>query len=234
MVAQGPARVGELVAMVMAASKSPEPAVAEEERQATVNKESADAALAVALPPAPTVALIPAMLVAMQRLVSMLHSLNEEIAALDRAIADAFKRDDRARRLATIPGVGVLIAHYVATLFPDARVFSGGREFAAYLGLVPGQHSTAGKARLGRITKMGNRDLRSLLYTGAVAVLWRLRDEKNTSELAVWARKLLATKKFKVVAVALANKMARTIWAVLARGGAYVPDFKPACAAKAA
>ena len=134
----------------------------------------------------------------------MLHSLNEEIAALDRAIAEAFKRNERAKRLATIPGVGVLIAHYAATLFPDAR------EFAAYLGLVPRQNSTAGKARLGRISKMGNRDLRSLLYTGAVTVLWRLRDVKNTSVLALWARKLLATKRFKVVAVALANKMART------------------------
>jgi transposase len=164
----------------------------------------------------------------------MLHSLEEEIAALDRAIAAAFKRNERAKRLATIPGVGVLIAHYVATLFPDASVFSGGREFAAYLGLVPRQNSTAGKARLGRISKMGNRDLRSLLYTGAVAVLWRLRDVKNTSALALWARKLLATKRFGVVAVALANKMARTIWAVLARGGEYVPGFKPACALQAA
>ncbi len=118
----------------------------------------------------------------------MLHSLNEEIAALDRAIAEAFKRNERAKRLATIPGVGVLIAHYAATLFPDASVFSGAHEFAAYLGLVPRQNSTAGKARLGRISKMGNRDLRSLLYTGAVTVRWRLRDVKNTSALALWAR----------------------------------------------
>jgi len=174
------------------------------------------------------VRLAPAMLIAMRRLVAVLELLNEEIAALDAAIGEAFKSNELAKRLAGIPGVGVLIASLIANLYPDPRVFSGAREFAAYLGLVPRQRSTGGKTRLGHISKMGNRNVRSLLFQGATAVLWRLRDGKANSALAVWARKLLAKKPFRLVAVALANKIARTIWGVMARGESYEPNFKPA------
>lgn len=174
------------------------------------------------------------MLIAMQRLVAALNLLNEEIAALDAAIAEAFKQNELAKRLAGIPGVGVLIASLIANLYPDPKVFAGAREFAASLGLTPKQHSTGGKARLGPISKMGNRDVRSLLFVGATAVLWRLRDGKSALALAVWARKLLANKPFRLVAVALANKMARIIWAVMTRGESYDANFKPAMKSAAA
>ncbi len=88
---------------------------------------------------------------------------------------------------------------------------------------MPRQHSTGGKARLGRISKMGNRDLRRLLVVGAHAALYRIKSGKTQSPLADWARALLARKPFKLVAVALANKMARIAWAIMARGESYDP-----------
>lgn len=97
------------------------------------------------------------------------------------------------------------------------------REFAAYLGLVPRQHSTGGKPRLGSISKMGNRHLRKLPVIGAHAALYSMKSGKTRTALADWARSLLAKKPFKVVAVALANKMARIAWAVMARSTAYEP-----------
>jgi transposase len=93
--------------------------------------------------------------------------------------------------------------------FPDAGLFRGGREFAADLGLVPRQHSTGGKPRLGSISKMGNRDLRKLLLVGAHAALYGIKSGRTMTAVADWARRPLAKKPFKVVAVALANKMAR-------------------------
>lgn len=95
--------------------------------------------------------------------------------------------------------------------------FGGGREFAAWLGLVPRQHSTGGKPRLGTISKMGNRHLRKLLVVGAHAALYRMRKESSDTPLANWARDLLSKKPFKLVAVALANKIARIAWAIMAR-----------------
>jgi len=102
-------------------------------------------------------------------------------------------------------------------------VFSSGREFAAWIGLVPRQHSTGGKAKLGKISKMGNRDLRRLLVVGAHAALYRIKSGKTQSPLAEWARGLLAKKPFKLVAVALANKMARIAWALMAGDDCYNP-----------
>jgi transposase len=113
---------------------------------------------------------------------------------------------------------------------PDARAFSSGRHFAAWLGLVPRQHSTGGKKRLGAITKAGDRYLRRLLVIGATGLI-RYRRQTVPGGLA-WLRAMLARKPARLVSVALANKMARIAWAILARGGTY-RDPAPAVAAAA-
>jgi transposase len=188
----GPTHVGELVERVMKAAEGDE------------------------------AARLPAhMLAAMQALVSALHNLNGDIAELDRAINRALKENELARRLATIPGIGAFIATRLAGLYPQVESFENGRAFAASLGLVPAQRSTGGKPRLGSISKMGNRDVRRLLVVGATAILWRMRNAKRKTALAAWACKLLETKRFRLVSVALANKLARTVWALIARGGTY-------------
>jgi transposase len=155
--------------------------------------------------------------------VAALFALNDEIAALGKAILRQHRACALSQRLATVPGIGTLIATVLTATVSDAAAFSGGREFAAWLGLVPKQHSTGGKARLGHISKMGNHDLRHLLVVGAHAALYRIKSGKTKSPLADWARSLLAKKPFKLVAVALANKMARIAWAIMARGESYDP-----------
>ncbi len=166
-------------------------------------------------------ALPEAMGAALRPLVAALFALNDEIAVLDKAILKLHRADPVSQRLATVPGIGTLIATVLAATVDDAAAFKGGREFAAWLGLVPRQHSTGGKARLGKISKMGNRDLRRLLVVGAHAALYRIKSGKTQSVLADWARGLLGKKPFKLVAVALANKMARIAWAIMARGESY-------------
>jgi len=104
----------------------------------------------------------------------------------------------------------------LAATIADPALFRSGREFAAFLGLVPRQSSSGGKERLGRISKMGDRYLRTLLVVGATAVLRHAKAGGSSSR--VWAEALLAKKPFKLVAVALANKTARIAWAVMARG----------------
>ena len=158
---------------------------------------------------------------ALRPLVHALFTLNEQIAALGKAILAAHRASEVSRRLATVPGIGTLIAAVLTATVPDPSVFSGGREFAAWIGLVPRQDSTGGKPKLGRISKMGNRDLRRLLVVGAHAALYRIKTGKTKGALADWARELLAKKPFRLVAVALANKMARIAWAIMARGGSY-------------
>lgn len=122
------------------------------------------------------------------------------------------------RRLVTIPGVGAITAASIKALVPDPDGFKSGRHFAAWLGLTPKPHSSGGKERLGGISKMGNPMLRSLLVLGATSVLRRARGNANAPQ---WPIALLARRPFKVVAVALANKMARIIWALLTKGGTY-------------
>ena len=168
-------------------------------------------------------ALPDAMRAALRPLVAALFTLNDEIAALDKAVLKLHRTDAVSQRLATVPGIGALIATVLTATVSDATAFNGGREFAAWLGLVPRQHSTGGKARLGKISKMGNRDLRRLLVVGAHAALYRIKSGKTKSPLADWARKLLDKKPFKLVAVALANKMARIAWAIMAKGESYDP-----------
>ena len=156
---------------------------------------------------------------ALSALIAALRRLEEQIAALDAEIARRAREDETARRLMTIPGVGPLIATAFATLAPDPATFRRGRDFAAWLGLTPRQHSTGGKQRLGATTKMGERSLRRLLIIGANAVVqWR---ERKGAKPGTWLAGMLARKPAMLVRVALANKMARIVWALMAKGGIY-------------
>ena len=123
------------------------------------------------------------------------------------------KADDNTRRLMSIPGIGPVTASAIAASVQDVSSFSGSREFSAYLGLTPRQNSSGGKERLGRVSKMGNRYLRKLLVVGAHAVLYNRKGHADA--LRTWASKLMETKPFKLVAVALANKLARIAFAVM-------------------
>src|SRR5271165_5675047 len=150
---------------------------------------------------------------ALAPLVVQLRNLDEAIARLDRTIAKMAQKDETARRLMSIPGFGPITASAMAATIQDASGFAGPREFAAFLGLTPKQNSSGGKQKLGRISKMGNRNLRKLLVVGAHAVLFHRKP--HTDPLRMWAKRLLEKKPFKLVAVALANKMARIAFAIL-------------------
>jgi len=161
--------------------------------------------------------------VALLPLATALLDIDAQITKLAKAILTAHRSNEVSVRLATIPGIGPIIASSLSASIPDVSLFKCGREFAAYLALVPRQHSTGGKPRLGRITKMGNRRLRKLLVIGAHAALYAIKSGKTSTPLGDWARVLLAKKPFKLVAVALANKMARIAWAVMAHKTTYNP-----------
>jgi transposase len=155
----------------------------------------------------------------LQILIDTLHRLDEQIALLDREVAQRAKADETARRLMTIPGVGPVTAVALTALAPPAQSFRRGRDFAAWLGLTPLQHSTGGKQKLGATSKMGERTLRRLLIIGASAVLrWAAR---HGAPAGSWLARMLACKPAMLVRVALANKMARIVWALMAKGGTY-------------
>lgn len=140
------------------------------------------------------------------------------IAALDRAVREEARADATARRLMTIPGVGPMTATALRALAPPPETFRRGRDFAASLGLTPKQHSTGGKPRLGRISKEGPDEVRRLLITGAMAVVRHAR-RKGTED--PWLARQIARKPTILVAIALANKMARIAWALMVHGGVY-------------
>lgn len=148
-----------------------------------------------------------------------LETLQAQIAVLDREIASRAKADPVAKRLMTIPGVGPVIATALVALAPAASTFRRGRDFAAWLGLVPRQHSSGGKERLGRTTKMGERSLRRLLIIGASAVTKAAA--RDPDKAGAWLVGMLARKPRMLITVAMANKMARTVWALMAHGGIY-------------
>jgi transposase len=152
-------------------------------------------------------------------LVQMLRILDEQVAILDGEIAKRAKQDPVARRLMTIPGIGPVTATAIVALAPAPEAFKCGRDFSAWLGLTPLQKSTGGKQKLGQITKMGERTLRRLLVIGASAVVKQaiLRGPPAGS----WLGQILARKPRILVNVALANKTARIVWALMARGGVY-------------
>ena len=152
-------------------------------------------------------------------LANQLDALAAQINALERRLLAWHRQDQASQRLATIPGIGIITATALAASVPDPGMFRSGREFAAFLGLVPRQNSSGGKERLGRISKMGNGYLRKLLVVGATSVIRRARS--STSPSASWVRGLLQRRPARVVTVAMANKNARIAWAVLARGEVY-------------
>lgn len=161
----------------------------------------------------------PEALLPLQCLASTLVSLEEKIGVLDKEIARRAKEDDVAQRLMTIPGIGPITATAIAALAPSAESFSKGRDFAAWLGLVPRQNSSGGKERLGKTTKMGERSLRRLLIIGATGVVrWATR---NPPPAESWLARLLSRKPHQLVATALAGKMACIAWALMTSGGIY-------------
>jgi transposase len=150
-------------------------------------------------------------------LIAQLQASETQIDTIDAEILTWHQANDTSRRLATIPGIGPVIASAIAAAVPDPSAFATGRQFAAWLGLVPRQNSTGGKPRLGRISKQGDANLRRLLIIGAQSVLRWARPGKSSA----WLLALVGRRPRKVVAVALANKMARIAWALMARGERY-------------
>jgi transposase len=151
-------------------------------------------------------------------LAAQLEAVQGVIGSLEKRIVAQHRANATSRRLETIPGIGVIGASAIAATVVDPTVFRSGRDLAAWIGLVPRQDSTGGKQKLGPISKQGDRYLRRILVVGAHSVL---RRAKQNPQKYPWAAQLLARRPFKLVAVALANKMARTAWALLAKGGTY-------------
>jgi transposase len=160
------------------------------------------------------------------------NDLSEGVETFEAEIVAHARRDETARRLATIPGIGPITASLIAATVVDISLFKTARQFAAWLGLVPRQNSTGGKTRLGRITKAGNREIRKLLVLGATSMVYRA-DGWN-SAVGAWLRSVLGRRPVRLVTVALANKMARIAWAVMTRKEVYRPKGGVAAAAHAA
>jgi len=146
-----------------------------------------------------------------------LRTLEQRIASCEAQITRKFKHDERCARLAEVPGVGPLTATALVAAVGNAQRFKNGRELSAYLGLVPRQHSSGGKTVLLGITKRGDRYLRTLLIHGARSALRQCKDDARSD----WARRIRAERGPNVAAVALANKNARVLWALLTRGDRY-------------
>jgi len=150
---------------------------------------------------------------------AQLRRLKEQILEFDRMIMAWHRSDETSRRLRYIPGVGPMLATALVASVADPKAFRSGRNFSAWIGLVPKQHSSGGKDRLGSISKQGDRYLRGLFVAGALSVIRyaKIRGTKHRP----WLTALLARKPTKVAAIALANKLARMAWAMMARGERY-------------
>jgi transposase len=154
--------------------------------------------------------------------------LHSRLREIDRDVLAWQRANDVALRLATIPGIGPIGASALAASVTDPHQFKSGRQFAAWLGLTPLQKSSGGKERLGRITKMGDKYLRKLLVTGATSLVRRARN--NPGAVDPRLAELLARKPTRVATVAMANKTARIVWAVMTRGEVYQPAHTPVLA----
>ena len=149
--------------------------------------------------------------------------LGRQIDESDRLILEIAKSMDSCRRLIAIPGIGPLTATATIAAIGNGAAFKKGRGFAAWLGVVPGEQSTGGKQKLTGTSKRGNKYLRKLFVQGAHTVL--LQKTKQSSGLSTWLADLTARKRKQVATVAMANKMARMVWAVLTKGEAYRPPL---------
>ena len=169
---------------------------------------------------------------ALAPLVKQIEAIDAHLATIDAELAATAKADEKAKALMTVPGVGPVIASAIVATVRDISSFASGREFAAFLGLTPRQHSSGGKQRSGGISKMGDRYLRKLLVVGATSALSHAAGHNDA--LRRWAKDLLERKAgstkyaFKLTAVALANKLARIVFAILRSGKAY--DDRPVAA----
>lgn len=150
---------------------------------------------------------------------NMLTRLDEQVLQIERRLLQWMKQDPASKMIEAIPGVGLLTATAAVATMGDPKAFRSGREFAAWLGLVPAQVGTGGRTKLLGISKRGDTYLRTLLIHGARSVL------KCSKDPGKWLKELGERKPPNVVIVALANKMARTIWAMLAHGRAYERDY---------
>ncbi|MDR3526005.1 MAG: IS110 family transposase [Rhizomicrobium sp.] len=150
---------------------------------------------------------------------AQLRTLKAQILQFDRMIMAWHRSSEASRRLDDIPGVGPVLATALVASVADPKVFRSGRDFSAWIGLVPKQNSSGGKDRLGSISKRGDRYLRSLFTTGALAVI-RYAKIHGTKHRP-WLTALLARRPTKVAAIALANKIARMAWAIMAKGERY-------------
>ena len=152
-------------------------------------------------------------------LAGQILDLEARLRTIERELLAWHRANDVARRLATIPGVGTICATAFAASVTDPQQFRSGRQFAAWLGLTPLQHSSGGKERLGKISKMGDKYLRRLLVVGMTSLVRRAKYKPDAVDR--WLADLLSRKPARVVTVALANKAARVIWAIMAHGGVY-------------
>lgn len=156
----------------------------------------------------------------LQLLAQQLTACEEQIAEFDKEIQQRAREDVEARRLMSIPGIGAITATALAALAPAPETFRKGRDFAAWVGLTPLERSSGGKQRFGRTSKMGESSLRRLLIVGASAVVsWARRGRGSPSK---WLVDMLRRKPPMVAIVALANKMARIVWALMRHGGQYM------------
>lgn len=165
--------------------------------------------------------------VALATLVRRLLELEDELRKLDRVLHEWHRQNEASRRLAAVPGIGVITATAIVATVSDPGQFRSGRQFAAWLGLVPKQNSSGDRQRLGGISKQGDRYLRRLLVVGATAVIRHNRGKETPA--AHWLQSLLDKKPVRLVSVALANKTARIAWALLARGQQFSPYRIGAC-----
>ena len=152
--------------------------------------------------------------------------INQQLDGVEKRLRAWHKSNAQSKRLETIPGVGLIGATALCALVPDPKLFRNGRHFAAWIGIAPRLDGTGGKVRLGRISKAGDGALRRLFVLGATALLRSLANK--TTPLALWVQGLLTRRSGRAAAVALANKLARMAWAIMASGKAY----KPLCAAQ--
>jgi transposase len=148
-------------------------------------------------------------------------ALEQRIAQLEARLMAWHRQNEPSRRLAEIPGIGPITAVMLVMKAPDPAAFRCARHFAAWLGLTPKDHSTAGKTRLGVITRAGDEDLRSLLVTGAMSVIQQV--QRGRGSPSPWLLGLIRRKEPKLAAVALANKMARIAWKLMVSGQSYDP-----------
>lgn len=169
----------------------------------------------------------PRLITLIERLRAHVKYLDEQIKSVERELTQQLAEDERSQRLLEIPGVGPITASVLAVELGDAHQFADARQFAASIGLVPRQYSTGGKPTLLGISKRGDKNLRRLLVQGARAIMQRIQD--RTDALGEWTRNMLCRRHSNVVACALANKMARIAWAILAKGTHY--QSRPARAA---